>query len=134
MTGWLPPLRLAGIEVRVHVLLLVVPLLLAATAPAGEGEVAWRLAVFGALLASVLVHEFGHALVARAGGLPADVRVHGFGAWARIGARDGAPARGVDEWVVALAGPVASLLFAGALLAGLLLAGRSTPTVDLARG
>jgi len=124
MTGWLPSLRIAGVEVRVHLLLFAVPALLALTAPAFDGAVGWRLGVFAILVGCVLVHELGHAVAARARGLAAEVRVHGIGAWARIGRREAPEEVPADEWAVALAGPAASFALAGVVaLAGLALRG-----------
>ena len=124
MTGWLPSLRIAGVEVRVHLLLFAVPVLLALTAPAFDGAVGWRLGVFAILVGCVLVHELGHAVAARARGLAAEVRVHGIGAWARIGRREAPEEVPADEWAVALAGPAASFALAGVVaLAGLALRG-----------
>jgi Zn-dependent protease len=124
MTGWLPSLRIAGVQVRVHLLLLAVPVLLAVTAPGSDGALAWRLGAFAILVGCVLVHELGHALAARARGLAAEVRVHGLGAWARIERREPPDGRPADEWAVALAGPAASLALAAVVaLSGLAVRG-----------
>ncbi|MCB9555389.1 MAG: hypothetical protein H6707_04745 [Deltaproteobacteria bacterium] len=62
---------------------------------------------------SLLVHELGHALIARWRGLSvAVIELHFFGGTARLRA---APTRSVDEILIALAGPLASLLLAAAL-------------------
>jgi Zn-dependent protease len=65
------------------------------------------------LFVSVLLHEFGHALAAMAFRIPVRrIRLMIFGGVAELG--DDAPHAG-GEFVVAIAGPVVSLLLAGAL-------------------
>ncbi|MFN7142970.1 MAG: site-2 protease family protein [Myxococcota bacterium] len=67
------------------------------------------LVVFG----SILVHELGHAFVARAFKLgPIDITLHGFGGFTRFGRVPG-PKQGI---LVTLAGPGASFLLGGAAL------------------
>lgn len=85
------------------------------------------LAAGGAMIlffGSILVHELAHSLVARAQGLP----VHGitlfvFGGVSRLA---GEPRRPVDEFVMAVVGPAASVLLGVAFLgAGFLLPSES---------
>ncbi|MDR5682502.1 MAG: site-2 protease family protein [Armatimonadota bacterium] len=73
----------------------------------------WTMGVAGALLlfASVLVHEFGHALTARTLGIPTrSITLFLFGGVAQI-ARE--PERPAHEFWVAIAGPVTSVALAG---------------------
>jgi Zn-dependent protease len=64
-----------------------------------------------AFFASVLVHELAHALVARAVGVPtAEIRLFVFGGVARIA---GEPADPGAEVLVAMAGPLVSVVLAG---------------------
>jgi Zn-dependent protease len=79
---------------------------LAGVAAVGLSTV-FALAFFGC----VLVHELAHALVARAVGVPTDeIRLFVFGGVARIA---GEPAGPGDEALVAMAGPLVSVVLAG---------------------
>jgi Zn-dependent protease len=79
---------------------------LAGVAAVGLSTV-FALAFFGC----VLVHELAHALVARAVGVPTDeIRLFVFGGVARIA---GEPADAGAEALVAMAGPLASVVLAG---------------------
>ena len=84
---------------------------------AGDSAIAWLLACAAALLlfASVILHELGHALVARRFGLP----VHAITLFALGGVTEIAdtPPEPVRDFLVAVAGPAVSLLLA--LLGGL---------------
>ena len=91
-----------GIPIRVHVSLLVF-LGLVAAFWGGLGGLILMVAVFG----SVVLHELGHALVARAKGLPiADISLYPFGGMARM--LDAPRTTGVEIGVAA-AGPLVSL-------------------------
>lgn len=86
-----------------------------------EGEQAWAywlLAVATAVLffASLLAHEMGHSLVARAYGIPVrSITLHLLGGVAQLG-REVARAR--EELWIALAGPAVSLVLAGVFWGG----------------
>lgn len=63
------------------------------------------------LTLSIFFHEFGHALAARWLKLPLErIHLYLFGGMAELKQR---PVRPVEELIIALAGPLASLLFAG---------------------
>jgi len=106
--------RLFGIPIRVHLLFLALVGFLVASAPPGT-EVA-AVAYLGILFGSVLLHELGHALVARRfGAVIHDVALWPLGGLARM---SGMPQRPWPELAVALAGPTMNL---GLLLTALLL-------------
>lgn len=99
--------------VRVHVATVPVHLLLAWTFADDGPDTVRRLAFVGLTLLSVLVHEMGHALVARRQGLAVgDVRVHALGGLARIERRLPPDWRASLEVWSALAGPAANFLLA----------------------
>lgn len=94
---------LFGIPIRVHVTLLLF-LGVAALMGGGLRGLVLMVAVFG----SVVIHELGHALVARAKGLPiADISLYPFGGMARMLEP---PRTTGDEIVVAAAGPLVSFM------------------------
>lgn len=101
---WWPVGRVAGIAVFVSP---VLPLALGALLTLGGPwpEFGARALAAGALLLGVIVHEAGHALAARRRGLAlGGVYLH-LVSFAHVGR-----GRPQDEWRVALAGPLASLL------------------------
>jgi Zn-dependent protease len=101
-----------GIPIRVHLSLIVIYLVLVS-----------QLGVWGVpagllLSGSVLAHELGHALVAQRFGIPiARIDLHLFGGTAMM---ERVPERPREELLVALAGPLVSLLLGGSGLALLL--------------
>lgn len=101
--------RIAGIPVRLHWSLLALGALVGLT----EGQGALGTLVGAAILfASVVAHEVAHALTARTFGIETrDIVLTPIGGIARL---EGMPARGRAEVAIALAGPVASLVIAGA--------------------
>ncbi|HNP70702.1 MAG TPA: M50 family metallopeptidase [Kouleothrix sp.] len=110
--------RVAGIPIRCHwswlaMLAFVAAMLHWLYLPSAGGALgAWVLATLAAVLlwASVLLHELGHALVARQYGL----RVGGITLFALGGATEigDGPANPVRDMLVALAGPLISLALA----------------------
>jgi Zn-dependent protease/CBS domain-containing protein len=99
--------RVAGVDLRLHTsVLLTLPL--GALLLGGQGG-----AVFGAMLVvllfvCVLLHELGHALAARALGLPIqEIRLLAYGGRTTLGRRVINPGH---ELLVALTGPLVSLL------------------------
>jgi Zn-dependent protease len=118
----LPIGSLAGVAIRLHwswmaSLLLVGVVLSQLYAGSVDTGAAWVLAGAAAVLlcASVILHELGHAIVARRYGLP----VHAITLFALGGVTEiaDAPPQPVRDFLVAVAGPAVSLLLA--LLGGL---------------
>ena len=68
-----------GIPVRVHPMFWLIGLLLGSGTPELLDVAIW----VGCLFVSILVHELGHALVAKSYGWPPDIVLHGFGGFAR---------------------------------------------------
>ncbi|HJR19825.1 MAG TPA: site-2 protease family protein [Actinomycetota bacterium] len=117
--------RVAGIEVAVHsswliifaILVLIARAEIAPRIVAEESGWIAPLSIAIALLfyTFVLLHELSHALMARAHGLDAKrITLFVFGGVAQIGAEAERPA---DEFRIAIAGPLASLVIAGVLAA-----------------
>lgn len=114
--------RIAGLEIGIHYTWLFALVLIAWTLadgffprsfPGWEWPVYWATGILSALLlfGSVLIHEMAHSLVALSRGLP----VHGitlfiFGGVSSIGAEAKAAK---DEFLIAVVGPMTSLILAG---------------------
>ena len=113
---------LAGIDVRLHYTWLLAFFLIAWSLASGDFPMSrdsagpftyWALGAVGALLlfASVLVHELGHSLLAGARGLRVDnITLFIFGGVSSITTE---AATATDEFLIALVGPLISLLLAG---------------------
>ncbi len=106
----MPIAKWRGMGIYVDPILL---LLLALLAVMGQeaGEAVERLVLGAVLVGSVLVHELGHALVARLRGLAVSGIYLHLVPFAYV--ERGKPA---DEWRVAVGGPLLSLLLGGALM------------------
>jgi len=127
-----PMFNLFGIRVRVHFTFMLLLVWLAVLAPDMQSNVAMVGLVVVGLLASVVVHELGHALTARRYGIETrEIVLTPIGGVARL---DGYP-QGRAELAIAAAGPLVNLGLATTLFFGLVLAGLPPwgvgPVVDL---
>jgi Zn-dependent protease/predicted transcriptional regulator len=109
-------LRVAGIDVRIHVtfLLLLAWIGYAHYQQGGRAAAIEGLTFIGALFGCVLLHEFGHAFAARAFGIRTpDITLLPIGGVARL---QRMPDRPWQEFVVAIAGPAVNFIIAGVLI------------------
>lgn len=103
--------RVSGIDLKVHVSFLLV-IVLGAMQWGGFGV---HGAIFGAVLmllmfASVTLHEFGHAFVAKAFSIPVkDITLYPIGGVARLTRRPKTP---LQEFLIAIAGPAVNVALA----------------------
>ena len=121
-TRWSFPLgRVLGVEIRVHAsfFLLVALFAFASTGPGGAGllsGLSWLVVLF----ACVVVHELAHCVVGQArGAVVRDIVLLPIGGMSRL---ERLPARPEDEFAMAAAGPIASVVLGvgAAILAGAL--------------
>ena len=120
--------RLLGIDLALHWSFLLVPLwALLSSLAAGEaaataiGTVIFVLIIFGC----VLLHELGHALMARHFGIPTRrITLLPIGGLAQL---ERIPKKPMEELAVALAGPAVNVVIASSLIAGTLLSGGDPP-------
>lgn len=108
---------ICGVSIRVHLLFvaLLAVLLLQALDFAGLAGLAWFAMQLLLLFASLLAHELGHALAARALGVRVyDIVMSPFGGMARL---ERLPENPRIELLIAAAGPAASLTLAAVLIA-----------------
>ncbi|MCY3929113.1 MAG: site-2 protease family protein [Acidobacteria bacterium] len=115
-----PMLNLFGIRVRVHFTFILLLVWMAVLAPNLESNAVLLGLVVVGLLASVVLHELGHALTARRYGIETrEIVLTPIGGVARL---DGYP-QGLAELAIAAAGPLVNLALAMVLFFGLLVAG-----------
>jgi Zn-dependent protease len=118
---------LFGIDIYIHSTFFLLPLLVVAGSPAQSlGSIAFLLALVFAVFGCVVLHELGHALMARRFGINTlDITLYPIGGVARL---ERLPERPTEELLIAVAGPAVNVAIA-ALLTPLLVLG-----VFLARG
>src|SRR5215468_3095064 len=109
--------KVAGTVVRVHLtFLLFLAWIFAASYASGGAATAWDSLVFVVLLfLCVLLHEFGHIFTAQAFGVPTPyVTLLPIGGVAQL---ERIPEELREEFLIAIAGPAANVVIAGALIA-----------------
>jgi membrane-associated protease RseP (regulator of RpoE activity) len=119
-TPWDLRWRMFGIPVRVHPIFWLSALFLGGWQQTPQQAVLWIVVVF----ISVLVHEMGHALTARAFGWWPSILLFGFGGVCTYQAYGRTTGRRI---LVCLAGPAAGFLLAAAVLSFVLLRGGMPP-------
>src|SRR2546425_3734475 len=112
MSWSLPILRIAGIQLRIHVtfLLLIGWLAIGYYAEGGSAAAAGRVAFILLLFLCVVLHEFGHALAAKSFGINTpDITLLPIGGVARL---ERMPEEPKQELIIALAGPAVNVVIA----------------------
>src|SRR5258705_12920388 len=118
--GWsIPILRVAGIQLRIHItfLLLIAWIGFGYYAQGGSSAATGGVLFILLLFACVVLHEFGHALAGKAFGINTpDITLLPIGGGARL---ERIPHEPVQELVIAAAGPAVTALIAlGAFIGG----------------
>ena len=109
--------RVSGIDLFLHPSALLVFLFASGVMPTGLGTIAFVVALFG----SIVLHELGHALMARQYGIgTADITLYLFGGVARL---ERMPRSAGPELLIALAGPAVNLAIVLALMGAIGLSG-----------
>src|SRR5882762_2864301 len=112
MSWSLPIVRIAGIQLRIHItfLLLIGWLAIGYYAEGGSAAAAGRILFILLLFACVVLHEFGHALAAKAFGINTpDITLLPIGGVARL---ERIPEEPRQELVIAAAGPAVTAIIA----------------------
>lgn len=117
--------RVFGIQIYIHVTFVALLGWVAFSHLAGgAGAMARGLALILSVFGIVVLHELGHALVARRFGvITRDIMLLPIGGVARL---ERMPEKPIEELLVAAAGPTVNLVLALALWAGLMITGSST--------
>lgn len=126
MKTWSIPIgRIAGVEFRLHLafLFLVMFILLPTLDPNGGVGATRGLVLCGVVFMAVLAHEIGHLIVAqKRGKLPRGVMLLPIGGVALYETSETeGPAQASDEIVIALAGPITSLLLGAVAIAAMMI-------------
>jgi len=115
--------RISGIDIRIHLTFLLLPLFfgLADWQKGGAAAAAESVAFILVLFFCVLLHELGHALAGRAFGIRTpDITLLPIGGVARM---ERIPSHPLQELAIAVAGPAVNVVIAGIIWAALALKG-----------
>lgn len=111
---------LFGTEVSLNTTLFYMALFHFTTVVSGSGTfetLNHAVPLYIAAFASILVHEFGHVAAAHLRGIGCKkVTLHALGGFALL---DRAPEKSLDEFLIAIAGPITSLILGGAIAGAL---------------
>lgn len=136
MNGTVPFLTISGIPVRLHftfLMLLAFLVFISATdqtSANGQNDAIHESLLILAVFASVLLHEFGHALVARRYQVKTvEIVMYLIGGVARLSSR---PTQRQELWI-ALAGPAVNMAIAGILWSALQFFGPQAILLDIAQ-
>lgn len=124
--------RLAGIDVRLHVSMLLLVWLVGAYAAEDPRGVAGAAAWVATIFVCVLVHELAHSLTARRFGIAVkEIELLPIGGVSKL---ERIPNDPRQEVAIALAGPLTSIAIGAVFLAGAAVVSGQLPAVDLAGG
>lgn len=128
VSGAVHVVTVAGVPVRFHFTFILLLIFLVVVGLEGSQSAVSDVVFVAALFASVLLHELGHAMVARRRGIrTTEIVMFPIGGVARL---EKMPRAG-DEFWIALAGPVVNFFIAAAILGAVfVIAGRSSFTAD----
>src|SRR5216684_664117 len=115
MSWSVPIIRIAGIQLRIHItfLLLIGWLAFAYYSQGGSAAAVQGVLVILLLFACVVLHEFGHAFAAKAFGINTpDITLLPIGGVARL---ERMPEEPIQELIIAAAGPAVNLIIASCL-------------------
>lgn len=122
--------RISGIDIRIHLTFLLLPLFFGLTdwQKGGPLAAAESVAFILVLFFCVLLHEFGHALAGRAFGIRTpDITLLPIGGVARM---ERIPAHPAQELAIAVAGPAVNVVIAAGIWAWLAFAGGPPDAVN----
>src|ERR1700757_4331754 len=112
MSWSLPIVRIAGIQLRIHItfVLLIVWLAFGYYSQGGSAAAASRVIFILLLFLCVVLHEFGHAFAAKAFGINTpDITLLPIGGVARL---ERMPEEPIQEVIIAVAGPAVNFIIA----------------------
>ncbi|MEO8660293.1 MAG: site-2 protease family protein [Bryobacteraceae bacterium] len=131
LSGTIGAMKLFGVPVRLHFTFLLLFVFLIFFSVENEQSGASSVLYIAALFASVLLHELGHAVVARRYGIRTlEIVMFPIGGLARL---ERSPKAREELWI-ALAGPAVNLFIAGAMFAYFAVRGTPVPLDILMKG
>jgi Zn-dependent protease len=124
--------KIFGIDLKVHATFVLLLIWIAISTSIAGGDfvaIGTEILLILALFMCVVLHELGHALMARRFGIPTqDITLLPIGGVARL---DKMPEKPTEELLVAIAGPAVNLVIGAVLFIGLLISGSFAQGIDL---